>query len=133
MSETLSSLNNIRTLRAQARNMALDMLEELRLKFETVVNERHEEESAREAAAREKAEKLAFYHELLTEEGIDPAELATKAAPFFSGQKKRAKRPAKYRYTTEQGEVRDWTGQGRMPSAIKAALENGQSLDDFLL
>jgi len=43
MSKNLSSLNNIRTLRAEARNMALDMLEELRQKLETVVNERREE------------------------------------------------------------------------------------------
>lgn len=60
MSKNLSSLNNIRTLRAEARNMALDMLEELRQKLETVVNERREEENARAAEAREKAEKLAF-------------------------------------------------------------------------
>ncbi len=56
MSKNLSSLNNIRTLRAEARNMALDMLEELRQKLETVVNERREEENARAAEAREKAE-----------------------------------------------------------------------------
>lgn len=45
MSKNLSSLNNIRTLRAEARNMALDMLEELRQKLETVVNERRDRKS----------------------------------------------------------------------------------------
>lgn len=69
MSKNLSSLNNIRTLRAEARNMALDMLEELRQKLETVINERREEENARAAEAREKAEKLAFYRELLMKKG----------------------------------------------------------------
>ncbi|GBP03565.1 DNA-binding protein H-NS [Eumeta japonica] len=86
--------------------MALDMLEELRQKLETVVNERRDEENARAAEAR-----------------------------CYCGirEKKRAKRPAKYRYTDENGQVREWTGQGRTPSVIKAAIENGQSLDDFLL
>lgn len=98
-----------------------------------MVNERREEESAREAEAREKAEKLAFYQELLLEEGINPAELVNSASPSATGTKKRAKRPAKYRYSDENGQVRYWTGQGRTPSAIKAAIENGQSLDDLLI
>jgi len=133
MSKNLSSLNNIRTIRAEARNMDLDLLEELRQKLETVVNERREEESAREAEAREKAEKLAFYQELLLEEGINPAELVNSVSPSSTGKKKRAKRPAKYRYSDENGQVRYWTGQGRTPSAIKTAIANGQSLDDFLI
>ena len=133
MSKNLSSLNNIRTMRAEARNMTLDLLAELHQKLETVVNERREEESAREAEAREKAEKLAFYQELLMEEGINPLELVKSASPLVTGKKKRAKRPAKYRYNDENGQVRYWTGQGRTPSAIKAAIENGQSLDDFLI
>lgn len=133
MTKNLSSLNNFRTLRAEARNMALDMLEELCQKLETVVNERREEENARAEEAREKAEKLAFYQELLMEEGINPAELVTSDAFAVPVKKKRAKRPAKYRYTDETGQVRDWTGQGRTPSVIKAALEKGQSLDDFLI
>lgn len=133
MSKNLSSLNNIRTIRAEARNMDLDLLEELRQKLETVVNERREEESAREAEAREKAEKMAFYQELLLEEGINPAELVNSASASTTGTKKRAKRPAKYRYSDENGQVRYWTGQGRTPSAIKTAIENGQSLDDFLI
>lgn len=133
MSKNLSSLNNIRTIRAEARNMDLDLLEELRQKLETVVNERREEESAREAEAREKAEKLAFYQELLLEEGINPAELVNSASASTTGTKKRAKRPAKYHYRDENGQVRYWTGQGRTPSAIKTAIENGQSLDDFLI
>ncbi|WHQ73719.1 H-NS family nucleoid-associated regulatory protein [Pantoea sp. Lij88] len=133
MSKNLSSLNNIRTLRAASRDLPLNELEELRQKFETVVNERREEERAREAEAREKAEKLAFYQELLLEEGINPSELVNSASAAVAGKKKRAKRPAKYRYSDENGQVRYWTGQGRTPSAIKTAIENGQSLDDFLL
>jgi len=133
MSDSLSSLNNIRTLRAQARDIALDVLEEMRQKLETVVSERREEEEARAAEAREKAEKLAFYRELLLEEGINPAELASSLSSVSSGNKKRAKRPAKYKYVDEQGEVRYWTGQGRTPKPIQQALDNGKSLDDFLL
>lgn len=133
MSKNLNSLNNIRTLRAGARNIELAVLEELHQKFETVVNERREEESARAAEAREKAEKLAFYQELLMEEGINPAELIISLSPADTGKKKRAKRPAKYRYSDANGQECYWTGQGRPPSVIKAAIDNGGSLDDFLI
>ena len=45
---------------------------------------------------------------------------------------KRAPRPAKYRYLVE-GEARAWTGQGRMPAQIAAAITSGESLDAFLI
>jgi DNA-binding protein H-NS len=44
MSETLQVLNNIRTLRAQARELPLEVLEEVLEKFTIVVAERSEEE-----------------------------------------------------------------------------------------
>lgn len=42
MSEALKILNNIRTLRAQARECTLETLEEMLEKLEVVVNERRE-------------------------------------------------------------------------------------------
>lgn len=53
MSEALKILNNIRTLRAQARECTLETLEEMLEKLEVVVNERREEENA--AAAKLKS------------------------------------------------------------------------------
>ena len=45
MSEALKILNNIRTLRAQARECTLETLEEMLEKLEVVVSERREEEA----------------------------------------------------------------------------------------
>ena len=42
MSEVLKSLNNIRTLRAQGRELPLEILEEILEKLEVVVSERRE-------------------------------------------------------------------------------------------
>ncbi|WP_439213294.1 H-NS family histone-like protein [Duffyella gerundensis] len=134
MSEILSSLNNLRTLRAHSRDYALDVLEEMLQKLEVVVTERREETEAQEAEARDKAEKLAMYRELLQEDGINPADLLSgKEKRGSDMKKKRAPRPAKYQYTDASGEVKQWTGQGRTPSAIRIALENGKSLSDFML
>lgn len=133
MSFTLSSLKNIRSLRAQARSMAIEELQEILEKLKIVVGERREEMNATAELAREKAEKLAMYRELLLEDGISPAELSGMGDIIGKAKKKRAPRPAKYKYTDDNNEIRHWTGQGRMPSPVKRAIENGQSLNDFLI
>jgi DNA-binding protein StpA len=133
MSATLHKLNNIRTLRAMAREFSIDVLEEMLEKFRIVTEEkRSEEESLRENLA-EKQEKINSLLELMKAEGISPDELlADTAAPAKAG-KKRAARPAKYRFTDLNGAQKSWTGQGRMPKPIAQAIANGKSLDDFLI
>jgi DNA-binding protein H-NS len=135
MSEALKILNNIRTLRAQARECSLETLEEMLEKLEVVVNERREEDSQAQAEIEERTRKLQQYREMLIADGIDPNELLqTMAATKAAGKAKRAARPAKYHYKDENGEMKTWTGQGRTPAVIKKAIEEqGKSLDDFLL
>lgn len=133
MSDALKNLNNIRTLRAQARDITLSELEELLDKLTVVVEELRQDSQAAEAAGKEKAEKLAKYREMLLQDGIDPEELLTAGKSEGKVKAKRAPRPAKYKYTDENGQEKHWTGQGRTPSAIKTGLESGKSLDDFLI
>lgn len=132
MSDSLKALNNIRTLRAQAREMQLSDLEEMLEKLSVVVSERREESTAVETAVREKEEKLAKYRELLLQDGIDPNELLGSLASATKPRAKRAPRPAKYKYI-ENGQEKFWTGQGRTPAVIKTALDNGQPLNDFMI
>lgn len=119
MSEALKILNNIRTLRAQARECTLETLEEMLEKLEVVVNERREEESAAAAEVEERTRKLQQYREMLIADGIDPNELLNSLAAVKSGTKaKRAQRPAKYSYVDENGETKtDWPGP--YPAVIK--------------
>ncbi len=135
MSEALKILNNIRTLRAQARECTLETLEEMLEKLEVVVNERREEESQAQAEIEERTRKLQQYRDMLIADGIDPNELLQSVGSSkVVGKAKRAARPAKYQYTDENGEVKTWTGQGRTPAVIKKAIdEQGKTLDDFLL
>ncbi|AXU95020.1 histone-like nucleoid-structuring protein H-NS [Erwinia persicina] len=135
MSEALKILNNIRTLRAQARECSLETLEEMLEKLEVVVNERREEDSQAQAEVEERTRKLQQYRDMLIADGIDPNELlSTLAAAKAPGKAKRAARPAKYSYIDENGESKTWTGQGRTPAVIKKAIEEqGKNLDDFLL
>lgn len=134
MSEALKILNNIRTLRAQARECSLETLEEMLEKLDVVVNERREEESHAQAENAERSRKLEQYREMLLADGIDPNELLNALSENKTVTKaRRAARPAKYSYVDENGENRTWTGQGRTPAVIKKAIEEGKQLDDFLL
>ena len=134
MSVMLQSLNNIRTLRAMAREFSLDVLEEMLEKFRVVTKERREEEEQQQRELAERQEKISTWLELMKADGINPEELlgdSSAAAPRAG--KKRQPRPAKYKFIDVNGETKTWTGQGRTPKPIAQALAEGKSLDDFLI
>ncbi|MEE7535757.1 H-NS histone family protein [Klebsiella huaxiensis] len=134
MSEALKALNNIRTLRAHARETDLATLEEMLEKLSSIVEDRREEESAVRKEQEERRAKLEAFRQKLLEDGIDPAELlAAVGSSQPKAKSTRAPRPTKYKYTDENGHEQTWTGQGRTPKAIAAAIEAGKNLDDFAI
>ncbi|MGP1930493.1 MAG: H-NS family histone-like protein [Arsenophonus sp. ET-YP4-MAG3] len=138
MSDSLryfKSLNNIRTLRVIAREISLELLQEIHDKFNTVVEERREDENQTKAQLEAHSQKIAKYIKLLEGEGLSLDDLVTAKNPLkTSSYIKRAARPAKYQYKDENGEIKTWTGQGRTPTVIKKAIEQkNKKLDDFLM
>ncbi|EBJ6632185.1 DNA-binding protein [Salmonella enterica] len=131
MSDALTQLNNIRTLRSQTREMSLDVLEDVLEKFKIILIERREEETLRLANESQRRDKLETLRQMILDEGIDPSELM--AAIGSPGKAKRtcSPRPAKYRYTDETGEAKTWSGQGRMPKQISNLIAEGGELKDF--
>lgn len=132
MTDALKILNNVRTLRAQAREIDLATLEEMLEKLTAIVEDRREEETKVQQEQAQRLAKLEAIRAKLLEDGIDPSELleSVKSKPIKA---KRSPRPAKYKYTDENGNEQTWTGQGRTPKVIKEALENGKSLESFAL
>ncbi|OBX05605.1 hypothetical protein QV06_01975 [Gallibacterium genomosp. 3] len=134
MEELLKTLNNIRSLRLLAKEIPLEQLETILKKFELVVQERKEEEEAQQLVLAAHQEKIEKYKELLKSEGISPEELleVMNLHRFNPSQhKKRAPRPAKYKYTDLDGSQKTWTGQGRTPKAIQIQLDKGVTLESF--
>lgn len=129
MSDAMKALLNLRSLRALSREYTLEQLEEALDKLTTVVNERSDADAEEQAKENERNEKLAQYREMLLADGIDPEELLASLAK--APKTKRASRPAKYKFIDENGDEKTWTGQGRTPSALKKALDDGQALDEF--
>jgi len=134
MSEGFKVFSNLRTLRAQARETSFEVLEELLEKMTSIVEDRRQEEESRKKEREEKQAKLAAIREQLLADGIDPNELLANFSAAPAKQKStRSPRPAKYKYNDENGDEKGWTGQGRTPKAIAAAIESGKKLEDFLI
>lgn len=133
MSELTKTLLNIRSLRAYARNLTLVQLEEALEKLTSVVEERRESEEKERAEREKQEEKLAQIAEQIAQDGIDVDALISALSTEGKTKGKRAPRPAKYKYIDENGAEKTWTGQGRTPSVIQKALDEGKSLDDFAI
>lgn len=134
MSEEFKVFSNLRTLRAQARETSLDVLEELLEKMTSIVEDRRQEEESGKKEREEKQAKLAAIREQLLADGIDPNELLANFNAAPAKQKStHITRPAKYKFIDENGDEKGWTGQGRTPKAIAAAIESGKKLEDFLI
>ncbi|MBD0785306.1 H-NS histone family protein [Vibrio sp. Y2-5] len=134
MSEITKTLLNIRSLRAFSRDLTLEQLEEALDKLTIVVEERRESEEKEQAAQAEQEAKLAAIAEQIANDGIDVealiSALAGETKSKSKAKGKRAPRPAKYKYM-DNGVEKTWTGQGRTPSAIQKALDEGKSLEQF--
>lgn len=91
MSDALTQLNNIRTLRSQTREMSLDVLEDVLEKFKIILIERREEETLRLANESQRRDKLETLRQMILDEGIDPSELM--AAIGSPGKAKRTRSP----------------------------------------
>ena len=134
MSVMLQSLNNIRTLRAMAREFSIDVLEEMLEKFRVVTKERREEEEQQQRELAERQEKISTWLELMKADGINPEELlgnSSAAAPRAGKNASRVRRNINSSMLTvklKPGPVR-----GRTPKPIAQALAEGKSLDDFLI
>ena len=133
MSSMLKNLNNIRSLRAMARELSVEVLDDMLEKLRVVTKERRDEEEQLQRQRAEQQEKINTLLAMMRADGIDPEELLSMSAAMSRSVKKRQPRPAKYRFTDTNGETKTWTGQGRTPKPIAQALAAGKSLDDFLI
>ena len=132
MTDAIKTLNNIRTLRAQARETDLATLEEILEKLTAIVEDKRQEETIAKQQNAERQGKIEALRAQLLEDGIDPSELLGNVKSSRPAAL-RAPRPAKYKYIDENGDVKTWTGQGRTPKVIAAALESGKVLEDFAI
>lgn len=125
------NLNNLRSLRAAVNELGLEAAEQALEKLQQVVAEKREENAAAIAEEKARQELIAKYKEELKANGISLTELGLENETKV--RKPRKPLAPKYKYVDENGEMRTWTGQGRTPRIIQAALDAGKSLDSFAI
>ena len=130
--ELTKTLLNIRSLRAFTHELSLEQVEEALSKLTTVVNERREQQKIADMEADKRQQKIKSVAETIKSQGISIEDLLSL---MTNNQEKseRKKRPAKYKYTTDDGIEKTWTGQGRTPKEIANGIAEGLELSDFLI
>lgn len=133
MSEFLNILTHGRRLKAAVKDLTVQELEEVSDKLNKVIDDRREEEAELLKIEAEKRRKIAELRKAMDDAGIDVAELVGDTVIATPRKRvKRAPKPPKYEIHVN-GERVTWTGQGRMPNALKQAVDQGKSLDSFLI
>ncbi|MCL9674539.1 H-NS family nucleoid-associated regulatory protein [Citrobacter sp. MNAZ 1397] len=133
MSDLISMLNNIRSLRTQTRDLSLGELEAILEKFSTIVSEIRNTTAAKAEEESGRKVKLENLRQLMLAEGIDPEELMKFSENTSKKKSTRIVRPARYKYLDENNKIKTWTGQGRMPKTIAKQMAEGKKLDEFLI
>ncbi|RUO58573.1 H-NS family nucleoid-associated regulatory protein [Pseudidiomarina insulisalsae] len=134
MSEFIDILTHGRRLKAAVKELSVQELEEVQEKLAKVIADRREEEAELKKLEAEKQRKIDELKKAMAEAGIDASELLEgEAKPAAKTKRKRAPKPPKYAIVDANGERITWTGQGRMPNALKNALNKGDSLETYLI
>lgn len=98
-------------------SMSLKELKELQLKVEKAISSY---ENRKKQEALEELEKKA-------------KTLGFSLSELVGGSVARKRKPAKIKYANPANAAEKWTGRGRKPRWVEAALKSGKSLDDLLV
>ncbi|MGL4449179.1 H-NS histone family protein [Shewanella sp.] len=130
MSEFLEILTHGRRFKAAVKDLSVDELRDLAAKLDKIIVERESMEQEEQLAMAARNAKIEEIRQQMEAVGLSIDDLGGVAVKAVS--KKRAPRPAKYQIEVA-GELIQWTGQGRMPTVFKNALNNGRTMEDFLI
>ncbi len=121
-------ITNLRRFKSAVKQFSIEDLEEIKDKLVNIIENRKAEEEAMRLENEERIEKVKKYRQMLAKDGIELGELQEAMS-----EKTKTKRRAKYELWNDKGERVTWTGQGRMPNALKARVEAGEPLTTFLI
>ncbi|PKH06871.1 H-NS family nucleoid-associated regulatory protein [Moritella sp. Urea-trap-13] len=135
MNDFIKVFLNARSLRAATKELSVEQLQEVLIKFTTIVEDRKESDAAELEKQQEKQTKMNEILLQLKENGISPEELiglTDATAEKTKIKTKRGPRPAKYTYDFN-GESKTWTGQGRMPLPLQQVMNEKGTIEEFLI
>ena len=130
MELNIRNLSNSRFIKSAIKGATFEQLNTIREKVNFVVESLIEDAKAQEEEAKARLDKIAKIKEDLLSQGLTIEDLVSlEPAKVNKGRKF----PPKYRFTDENGQERTWSGQGARPRALQKLLDEGQSLESFLI
>ncbi|MBB1438279.1 H-NS histone family protein [Shewanella sp. SG41-4] len=132
MSDFLDILTHGRRFKAAVKELSLDDLRETATKLEKIISERQEEEKLELEANAERNARIAEILAQIENSGLSIEDLGDVTSSVKTAKAKRAPRPPKYQITVD-GELIQWTGQGRMPTVFKQQVDSGKNMSEFLI
>ena len=127
MNRIQQELASERALKKFLRESDFTFLETLQKRISAALDEKRAEHIEQENQRRQREEKRAELLALIESEGFSVTDFIAEKSP-----KKAAKRKPKYQYS-ENGELRYWSGVGKVPVYIQRELDSGKSLESFLI
>ncbi|KGM26303.1 MULTISPECIES: H-NS family nucleoid-associated regulatory protein [Photorhabdus] len=130
-------LSRISTLRRFAQTKDVEWLEDVYKSLETIMQDNKETFRLMNLEAEQKEQKRLDILRLIKETGFDletiniPVTISSFKAKKSNAGKGKTRKP-KYQFN-ENGEVKYWSGNGKKPSSLQKLLNEGHSLNEFLI
>ena len=128
MTDFLAILTHGRRFKAAVKDLPVEELTLFQDKLNKIIDDREAQIAADLEANAERNAQIDAIRKQMAELGLSADDIEAVKAP----KKKRDPRPAKYKIEVN-GETITWTGQGRMPTVFKKELDEGFTLEDFLI
>ena len=128
MTDFLAILTHGRRFKAAVKALPVEELTLFQDKLNKIIDDREAQIAADLEANAERNAQIDAIRKQMAELGLSADDIEAVKAP----KKKRDPRPAKYKIEVN-GETITWTGQGRMPTVFKKELDEGFTLEDFLI
>jgi len=123
--------NNFASLRAFSKDKELSFLEKAEKNLAQIIKDRKEAIELEKMEQEERERERKALIEKIEAEGWSIKDLLNESSK--SSKRATSKAKNKYTFLDEQGNTQYWTGRGRMPAALKAKIDAGESLESFLI
>lgn len=123
--------NNFASLRAFSKEKELSFLEKVEKNLAQIIKDRKEAIELEKMEQEERERERKALIEKIEAEGWTIKDLLNESGK--SSKRATSKAKNKYTFLDEQGNTQYWTGRGRMPAALKAKIDAGESLESFLI
>ena len=130
MAILIKELKNLRLLSASLKDLPSSEIKEVIDKLTQIYDEVKEREEQANALVRQKEEGISKIKQIMEENSLTAEEMFEA----IGRPVKQRKMKARYRFTDANGNVHEWTGQGRTPRLLSELFElDGTSKEDYLI